>query len=169
MLARNWKWVQIGQDIYGNNLAGSNVENAWEGEALALSGDGNTLITGSYNVDNERGRARVFRYEEDSNVWVKLGDNFDGEKERGQLPNQTNGDTDQSCFGASVAISYDGNTVAMGAFGIDGAAGINTGRAYIYKWDDISWDLVSNFIDGEIAHEWMGYGDAISLDAAALA
>ena len=53
----------------------------------------------------------------------------------------------------------------MGAFGIDGAAGINTGRAYIYKWDDISWDLVSNFIDGEIAHEWMGYGDAISLDA----
>ena len=35
----------------------------------------------------------------------------------------------------------------------------------IYKWDDISWDLVSNFIDGEIAHEWMGYGDAISLDA----
>ena len=76
----NWKWVQIGQDIYGNNLAGSNVENAWEGEALALSGDGNTLITGSYNVDNERGRARVFRYEEDSNVWVQLGDNFDGEK-----------------------------------------------------------------------------------------
>ena len=114
-------WVQLGQDIDGEatgDLAGI---------GLGLSSDGSMLAIGASNNDDngqDSGHVRIFENQEGN--WIKVGQDIDGEMSG-----------DQS--GARLAISVDGNTLAIGARFNDGN-GIDSGHLRVF---DIS-NLLSN-------------------------
>ena len=96
-------WLQVGDDIDGENTGG--LFGGWSGESIAMSSDGSKVIIGAPRNDgngSNSGHARVF--EETSGGWTQIGDDIDGEASG-----------DQS--GSSVAISRDGNRIAVGAIG----------------------------------------------------
>ena len=61
---------------------------------------------------------------------------------------------DQS--GYSVALSSDGQTLAVGAFFNDGS-GADAGHVRVYAWDGSAWTRLGGDIDGEAAGDQSGY------------
>jgi len=120
------------------------------GESVALSADGNTLAVGvvdessdtsginplTNNLDASTGAAYIFRY--DGSNWYE------------QAFIKASVSRHKAYFGASVALSDDGNTLAVGApYEDSGTAGINTtpdfltgndnGAAYIFRFNGADW------------------------------
>lgn len=107
------------------------------GVALALSADGNTLAVGAnFEASNATGvngdrtdnsmlvSGAVYVYVRDAGVW----------KEQAYLKASNTGEDDM--FGMSVALSADGNTLAVGApFEDSSATGINGDGAVNLVWD----------------------------------
>jgi len=96
------EWVQLGADIEGE------AEYDYSGWSLALSSDGRTVAIGADANDGsgvDAGHVRIYQLSGD--VWVQLGADIDGEAA-------------EDYSGASVALSSDGRTVAIGAPGNDG-------------------------------------------------
>jgi hypothetical protein len=90
-------WTQLGTDINGEAAFDES------GESVSISGDGSTVAIGAtYNSGNgaDSGHVRVYKY--DGSTWVQLGTDINGEAA---------GDYS----GASVSISDNGSTVAIGA------------------------------------------------------
>ena len=85
-----------------------------------------------------------------NDVWVQLGIDIDGEAIG-----------DQS--GASVSLSADGNTVAIGAIYNNGN-GTNTGHTRIYDYIVNSWVQRGLDIDGEDMSSNSGYSVSLSSD-----
>jgi hypothetical protein len=48
-----------------------------------------------------------------------------------------------------VALSDDGNTVAIGAYYNDGVNGTNSGHVRVYRFDGNTWIQLGDDIDGE--------------------
>ncbi len=119
------QWEQMGQNIYGE----SSFDNA--GYSVSLSSDGTTIAIGSYLSDangNTSGQARVFKYID--NVWVKVGQNLNGEAEYDE-------------FGYSISLSSDGSVVAVGGRQNDGI-GEDAGHVRIFSYGQTSIDEVEN-------------------------
>ena len=91
------QWTQLGSDIDGTHMSRS-------GYSVALSDDGSIVAIGAYigmsDSNTDTGYVKVYEYI--SGSWTQAGDAIDG---------TTAGDH----FGTSVAISADGETVAVGA------------------------------------------------------
>ena len=106
--------TQLGQDIDGE--AGGDLS----GSAVAISADGDTVIIGAFLNDgsngSDSGHARIFDW--DGTTWTQRGNDIDGEAA-----------TDLS--GEAVAISADGNAVAIGAPLNDGN-GISSGHVRVF-------------------------------------
>ncbi len=150
------------------------------GRAVALSGDGNALAvaaageaSGSTGVGagvdesaNEAGAVYVYRY--DGSVWqppqfIKASNTGAGDK-----------------FGASIALSSDGSTLAVGAIYEDGSgtgtgaisddSTSNAGAVYVYKYDGSTW-LAPQYIKASNSGlgDYFGYAVALSGDGNAMA
>ena len=92
-------WTQLGRDINGENA------DDLSGGSVALSDDGRTVAIGATGNDgsgSNAGHVRIYALNRNGTRWNQIGQDIDG---------QTVGD--QS--GTSVALSDDGNTVAIGA------------------------------------------------------
>jgi hypothetical protein len=121
-------WGQLGLDISGNQV---NEQSGW---SVSLSADGTTVAIGSRyydkaggptNTGTSEGRTRIYKYNGSS--WVQLSLDIPG--------SQTS-----EYSGASVSLSADGTTVAVGSYVYDKDGGpTNTGteegRTRIYKID----------------------------------
>lgn len=118
-------WTQIGNNINGETAgdrSGSIVS------SVSLSSSGNILAIGApFNDGNGNNSGHVRVYQKLSNVWTKVGIDIDGEKAG-----------DQS--GASVALSSNGNVLAIGAPGNNGN-GIGSGHVRVF---DLSGILSNN-------------------------
>ena len=137
-------WDQLGPDIDGE-AAGDR-----SGRRLAISDDGNRVAIGtSNNDDNGTNSGHVRVWERVGASWVQVGDDIDGEAE-----------FDGS--GASVAISADGNRVAIGATG--SIANGNFSRVRVFDWTGIAWIQVGADIDGEAVGDVSGTSVDISAD-----
>lgn len=94
------------------------------GDAVALSEDGNTAIIGAPNkhigANSDQGAAYIFRRNNSS--WVQ------------QQELLASDGAELDSFGVSVALSSDGNTALIGAWGDN-----SVGAAYIFKWNGASW------------------------------
>ncbi len=115
------------------------------GHALAFSGDGQILAVGMPVSTQGRGEVRVFRRVGDE--WIPLGSSILGEEE---------GDN----FGESVAISVEGNILAVGAPGNDGA-GAEAGHVRVFQLAEEEWIQVGQDMDGE--NEGDGSGTSLAL------
>jgi hypothetical protein len=132
-------WTQIGVDIDGEALGDQS------GYSVAISSDGTTIAIGAPFNDgagSDAGQVRV--YQNIGGTWMQFGGDIDGEAA-----------SDQS--GYSVAISSDGNTVAIGAPFNDGGT-FDNGQVRAYQ----NGAQIGGDIDGEAASDQSGYSVAIS-------
>ena len=115
-------WTQRGADIDGE-ASGDN-----SGFTVALSADGMRVAIGApFNDGNGSNAGHVRVYEWSKRAWIQVGMDIDGEMM---------GDNS----GKSVALSADGNTVAIGAPFNDGSAS-GAGHVRVYDWNGNAWVL----------------------------
>jgi len=137
--------TQIGSDIDGE--AAGDVS----GWGLSLSLDGSTVAIGAPgNDDNGDSAGHVRIYRNISGTWIKIGNDIDGEFAA-------------DSFGWSVALSSDGNIVAIGAPFNDGN-GTAAGHVRVYQNISDVWSQVGNEINGDFIADRSGWSISLSSD-----
>jgi hypothetical protein len=159
-LSQNLYWANVGQIIEGDN------KDDTFGATVAMSSDGTTIAAGAI-WNNLKGQVKVFRLspasidnnnnnnsDSDDQLWVQLGDNISGQMY-------------YDFGGYSVALSNDGNIVAVGFTGGDATDKSDSGITRIFQLDNSSgkqlWFQLGTDIDGE--NESDNSGRSISLSA----
>jgi hypothetical protein len=108
--------------------------NAYFGESVAISGDGNTAIVGARQEDpggtTDAGSAYIF---------TKIVSNFGFISWSEQQKIQASDKQGSDWFGGSVAISDDGNTAIVGARREDPGGTTDAGATYIFTRSGTSW------------------------------
>ena len=133
-------WVQLGSDLVGG------ADNDSFGMSVALDTDGDTVVIGA--PYNNGGYANVYRYGAGS--WGQLGVSVSAEY---------SGDE----FGRAVAISADGNTIAVGA-SYNNGGGSSRGQVRVYDYAGASWSPRGT-INGGVDGGRFGVSVALSADA----
>jgi hypothetical protein len=143
------KWVQ--QEV----LADTNgAAKDWFGYSMAISKDGNTLAVGAVYADvsgkADQGNVLVF---------TRSGDSWSLQK---TLIGEAGAAGD--IFGVSVALSADGNTVAIGASGDDVGNVSDQGSATVFVRKGAAWSMqqVLTVAGGEAK---ANYGSSLSLSS----
>lgn len=133
-------WNQLGNAINGNE------EGDDFGWSIALSPDGQYLIAGAIDQSrNGEGYAKVFKYETAN--WQQIGaDIFGQDKEDG--------------YGSSVAITADGQTVAISATGKFQVPG----HVEKHHWNGTNWVLEGDALHGQNRSDFYGNAIAMSTD-----
>jgi hypothetical protein len=139
------EWVQVGSTKYGHiNGSGDGL-----GHSIALSKDGNVIISGAPN----REYARVFRWD---------GSDWNAEA-------TFNVDINSSdCFGGDVDIDADGDTVIVSANGCDGENDRGYVNVYRKSSSNNTWAQLGSSILGEYDDDGSGFqadefGHAVSI------
>ena len=138
-------WTRTGSDMNGEATGDHS------GTSVAMSADGNRIAIGAPLNDGngaDSGHVRVYTW--NGTTWTKAGSDIDGEA--------TNDNS-----GYSVAMSADGNRVAIGANLNNGRAN-NAGHVRVYTWNGTAWTKAGPDIDGEAAFDYLGYSVAMSAD-----
>ena len=143
------EWIQIGNDIDGeaaNDFSGT----------VSLSNNGDILAIGAkFNDQNGASSGHVRIYQNINNSWSQIGNDIDGENEEDQ-------------FGFSVALSENGDFVAIGAIGNDDN-GEFSGHTRVYQKTGNSWYQIQNAINGATSGILSGYSVSISNDGLTVA
>ena len=129
------------------------VLSAWDavigdgfGGAVALSSDGSTALIGAYAKNNSAGAAYVFVGS--GSIWI-------------QQPELTATDaTHGDKFGASVALSGDGNTALIGAY----AKNNNAGAAYLLGRSGATWNQQAELTAADGA-PFAYFGSSVALNS----
>ena len=139
-------WIQKGFTLV------EEASNDLFGIALAINQDGTVIAAGARQNDNasgtNAGHVRAFSWS--GGGWVQLGGDI-------------NGEVASDFSGVSVALSDDGFTVAIGAFGNDGSGG-DSGHVRVYLWSGSAWLLKGSDIDGESSGDYSGTSVSLSSD-----
>lgn len=157
-------WSQLGDDIDGD------ANSPGFGTSVAVSDDGTRVVIGSMPAEpgtDELSYVQV--HEWDGSAWQQLGNNI------------TVTTAGFNVFGYSVAISGDGNRIAVGdPYGPDGydigaVGGAETGpedstppgAVRVFDWDGSTWQQVGETIEGtgsvtEFPPEFFGWSVALS-------
>ena len=146
----NGAWVQLGNKLIGRGAA-NGANGSQQGCAVAISGDGTTVISGG-NYDSNSGPA--WNISSAGAVWiftyvppplVQQGNKITGTG----LPSGSGTDPQ---FGYSVAVSADGNTIIAGTF--------SANKAEIYARANGIWTQQAAYSGGQ----YYGWAVAISAD-----
>ena len=151
-------WVQVGVDLHGyssEDFYGSSVSISGDGDVIAVGAPGNDI-----NGDNSGfvRVAKIFRGTSFSNPGALINSPVQYIAKGNQILGEATGDLS----GTSVAISKDGDIVAVGAPGNNSS----TGHARVYQYDEVSsaWNQLGTDIDGEATGDLSGTSVAISKD-----
>jgi hypothetical protein len=136
-------WNQQGSKLVGTGAIGA----ADQGNAVALSSDGNTILVGG-NYDNTNIGA-VWVYTLTNGVWTQQGNKLVGS---GAIGGANQG---------SVAISSDGNTALVGGYNDNN----NTGAVWIFTGTGGVWTQQGNKLVGTGAIGAAGQGGPIALSS----
>ncbi len=121
------------------------------GNGIAISGNGQSIAIGVPDFATNLNKGMVKVFDNVSGNWVQKGNSIEG--------------SNYERFGFSVAMSYDGNTIASSAIGSNaGGACSNCGVTRVYVWNGTSWNQIGNDIQGETNDEFSGSKIAISDD-----
>ena len=91
-------WIQLGQDLYGEN----NTDNF--GDSVSINSEGNIIAIGAHYYDNtllNTGFVKIFRFNNNTNNWLQIGNNIEGTSSNEQL-------------GKTVIMNKIGDIVAIG-------------------------------------------------------
>ncbi len=144
--------IQQGAKLVGTGSVGTTVN---QGNAVAVSADGNTAVVGGFADNNLMGA--IWIYSRTGTTWSQQGAKLVGTGSLGQ-PEQ----------GFSVAIGADGNTVIEGGFGDNGGMG----AAWVFTRSNGIWMQqgaklplgVLTPVDFGDSPPAMGYSVALSAD-----
>ncbi len=143
-------WIQVGADIDGEAI------NDKSGTSVSLSADGATVAIGAaYNDGNGVDSGHVRIYTNLAGVWTQVGTDIDGKAANNQS-------------GASVSLSADGSTVAIGAI-LNSDNGAYSGQVRIYKNIAGIWTQIGADINGKAAGDRNGVSVSISADGSIVA
>ncbi len=137
------QWIQKGLEIDGE------WTKDYSGESVSINADGTALAIGGSGTDygaTNAGRVRIYDWNNTTSSWDYMM-NIDGEAE-------------DDYSGKSVAISSDGNNLAVGARLNDGT-GTDAGHVRIYERSG-GWIQKGADLDGEAADDRSGTSVSIS-------
>jgi len=136
-------WSQQGAKLVGAGASG----NAAQGQAVALSGDGNTLIEGGTFDGGLVGAAWVFT--RTNGVWSQQGSKLVG-----------TGTVGSAAQGNSVALSSDGNTAIVGGY----QDNTNVGAAFVFTRSGGVWTQQAKLVGSGASGSEQGWSVALSGD-----
>ncbi|MEP1488517.1 MAG: FG-GAP repeat protein [Algibacter sp.] len=142
-------WKQVGADIDGE------AEDDWSGYSVSLSGDGATVAIGAVlNSGNGTNSGHVRVYKNISGIWTQIGENINGKGVK-------------DYFGASVSLSNDGTTVAIGAHqgGAPSGGYVSIYMNILGNWEQIGDDIVGEPTDNSFS----GWNICLSNDGSTVA
>ncbi|NWL04251.1 hypothetical protein DM790_25820 [Flavobacterium collinsii] len=149
----NGIWTKIGSDLFGETPSDQN------GTSVALSGDGTTVVIGAPgnlgNFDRSYPSGTVRVYKNILGNWTKIGNNINGEQPMGAT-------------GFSVAISHDGNIIAVGAPS-NYNNGQNAGQVRVLKFFQGNWIQIGDYIGGKNPSDNSAWSISLSKDGNILA
>ncbi len=134
-------WAQQGEKLTGGDTVGE----AWFGESVALSADGNTALIGAPSDNGQVGAAWVFT--RSGSTWTQ-----DGEKLTGA------GESGGAFFGRSVALSADGATALVGGYQDDE----HRGAAWVFTRSGSTWSEQGEKLTGGGGLGFFGWSGALS-------
>jgi hypothetical protein len=169
-------WLPMGGGRGGHHIIASCQENpSSESESLpppitmSLSGYGSMIAIGipSGGSSDGRGLVRFLRFDEEDATWSQLGAELMQQELLVDLGDH---------FGASVSLSNEGSTVAIGApkYGdyIPGTCVNNeTGLLQVFRWNNASnaWEQRGQNLLGNSVFDHFGSGVSLSADASIVA
>ena len=145
----NETWTKLPEDILGES------RKDYSGFATALSCDGSILAVSSIYSNNQTDSVRVYKWEDDVQLWTKMGSDIEG---------STPGEE----FGYSLTISADGYRIAIGGRkNSDKAEG--AGEVRVFAYFDHVWAPFGQDIQGEAAGDQFGRSISFSMDGSRIA
>lgn len=143
-----WVFARSGGDWSAQSLLqATGTTSTYFGRSVALSADGNTAIVGDPGVNESTGDAWIFHHGEGG--WALVARLVPSES--GAAAN----------FGRSVALSSDGRTALVGAFGDEG----KIGSAYAYGEQDGSWQQIGHRLTASDESGAGYFGRSVALSA----
>lgn len=152
-------WKQLaGDDLtifptkqQGTKLVGTgNTGAPRQGTSVALSADGNTLAIGGPSDNGGQGATWIFARSGSPSIWTQQGPKLVGA-----------GAIGSSNQGTSVALSADGNTLAIGGPGDNS----NQGATWIFTRTAGSWIQQAKLLGTSVSIANNGRGDSVALSA----
>lgn len=134
--------TQIGQKTEGDN----GTDNY--GRKVSMSHDGNIVAVAASNHNSFTGHVRVF--ENVSGTWTQLGADILGTAAN-----------DRS--GSSIALSADGDVIAVGSPTNNNSNGISAGNVRVFQYSSGSWIQLGNTIEGIATSD--SFGETLDLSA----
>jgi hypothetical protein len=131
------QWVQLGESIKQTKRGGSFAY------TLAISGDGLTVIVGSYTsseFEKYAGKIQVFRFQNEK--WEQIGDDIHG------ILNDE--------FGWAVDISFDGNIIAVSA------RKLQIGFVRVFRYSSNKWIQMGGDLDTGKNNDFFGFALAVN-------
>jgi hypothetical protein len=143
-------WHHLGVDLDGE------AADDRSGHSVSLSSNGNVLAIGVI-TGNGSGHTRVYTLDSSTLTWLQMGDDI-------------NGEAAYDYSGASVSLSSNGNTLAVGAR-YNAGNGSRSGHVRVYKWDSLNsnWLPMGDDINGEVAGDFSGDSVSLSSDGVTVA
>src|SRR5690554_5778109 len=142
--------TQIGQKIEGDT--GTDAF----GESVAVSANGSIVAVGASQNDNNGSNAGHVRvYENIGGTWTQIGNDIEG-------------DSSGDWSGYSIALSANGDIIAIGAPFNDGGA---TDSGHVRVFENIAgiWTQIGNAIEGDASWDESGTSVALSADGTIVA
>jgi len=124
------------------------------GWSVDLSTDGTRIVVGDPFTETDTDPGNVYVYENTSDSWGALGTHITGSAEE--------------LHGYSVAISGDGNTIALSAI-LNNTSYYKAGYVKVYTYSEGSWQIMGNILYGSDVGERFGYAIDLSSDGNILA
>ncbi|MDC3229909.1 FG-GAP repeat protein, partial [Bacteroidota bacterium] len=125
----------------GNVYGSANNDNS--GKTVKISRNGNILaISSPYNDNNYNNSGQVNVYEYVNQNWIQRG-------------GPINGNSLDEEFGSSLALSHNGNILAIGTMNNDDN-GVNSGQVKVFKWNGSQYMPMGNMINGDQSNDKMG-------------
>jgi len=142
----NGLWTQQGNKLTGNGNTGQ----AQQGKSVAVSADGNIVVSGGWVDNTNQGAAWIFTRH--TNTWTQASDKLVG-----------SGAVLGANQGWSVSISADGETIAVGG----SEDNIGKGATWIFKNNGTEWDQQGSKLVGTGSEGALGaaQGSSVSLSA----
>ncbi|MEL6552022.1 MAG: DUF4347 domain-containing protein [Cyanobacteria bacterium J06621_11] len=148
-------WYPLNSPVYG--------EYGNTGDSVAMSADSGTIAIGAPNNDNngyDSGHVRIYRMAVGADGWQQIGADIDGEANYDQ-------------FGSSVALSADGNILAVGAtehdLGTGDGSDNSNGSVRLFRNVEGSWQQIGDDIDSEASPYFARNSVSLSADGSTLA
>jgi hypothetical protein len=135
------------------------------GDAVAMSGDGSTVVAGAWRAAITPNSVQGAVY-----VFVKPGGGWTGQHETAKLTAQDGQGNDR--LGRSVAVSSDGSTVVAGAYFATVAGNAAQGKVYVFARPAGGW--TTGTAQGELTaadgvpSDELGFAVAVSSDGSTL-